>query len=487
MLALARYKVSGKAVPCSCVMDYAKGQEPVCTLPLIARIPTEEESSSFAIVFAVELVALGTTDRKMAAISSSSPYDGNRDNFAKFQAALETSMAFSRLSYLWNSAELARLVLAPPAIVFVEGGPANQRRYLNTMAMTAHNLATAECVKHARNIHVDFLQAIGILQGLCNDKILRDIEEFVNPALDRPSRAKFMAAWNYLVSTYGPVDQMDVDKIKAQLRSADPNTNGFIHLVSIHKECISNLSKVKKYGPGRVPLLDADGVHMDYSMSLDELRSILMDQLALTDRPAFSSLRADAVRNPFMDYPAIMVEIERLLKDAAIYDPRSVPRPALTTAFASHTYPPYQQQQEQSSYRSSCKNCHGDHSTWDCRDTRCHTCNIRFNSIDERKQHAQCVHSRNGNSSNSNDNRNNNNYRNYNNNSRSNNRDRSRSRGNDNSSRSRRNNNGDRSRSRSRTRDNSNYRQSSSDRYDRQPTPNHHRNGDRRSRPRALP
>jgi len=35
---------------------------------------------------------------------------------------------------------------------------------------------------------------------------------------------------------------MDVDKIKAQLRSADPNTNGFIHLVSIHKECISNLS-----------------------------------------------------------------------------------------------------------------------------------------------------------------------------------------------------------------------------------------------------
>jgi len=242
MLALARYKVSGKAVPCSCVMDYAKGQEPVCTLPLIAGIPTEEESSSFAIVFAVELVALGTTDRKMAAISSSSPYDGNRDNFAKFQAALETSMAFSRLSYLWNSAELARLVLAPPAIVFVEGGPANQRRYLNTMAMTAHNLATAECVKHARNIHVDFLQAIGILQGLCNDKILRDIEEFVNPALDRPSRAKFMAAWNYLVSTYGPVDQMDVDKIKAQLRSADPNfLLVFVLLKNIVNGCLVNV------------------------------------------------------------------------------------------------------------------------------------------------------------------------------------------------------------------------------------------------------
>jgi len=70
MLALARYKLSGKAVPCSCVMDYAKGQEPVCTLPLIARIPTEEESSSFAIVFAVELVALGTTGKITIEIDS---------------------------------------------------------------------------------------------------------------------------------------------------------------------------------------------------------------------------------------------------------------------------------------------------------------------------------------------------------------------------------------------------------------------------------
>jgi len=51
-------------------MDYAKGQEPVCTLPLVARIPTEEESSSFAIVFAVELVALGTTGKITIEIDS---------------------------------------------------------------------------------------------------------------------------------------------------------------------------------------------------------------------------------------------------------------------------------------------------------------------------------------------------------------------------------------------------------------------------------
>lgn len=426
---------------------------------------------------------------RQANLNAPGIFDGDRDLFSQLQSSLETAMAAVPISYLWNPAEMARMVIAPADPALIEDGPAWRRDTANQRSFAIYTAACELCTKNITKINKDFSQAIGILGGLCSFKINRDLDVFVNPALDRPNRAKFMAAWDYLVSTYGPTDQTDVDKIKAQLRAANPNTSGFADLVSTHTECNATLIKVKKYHPDRTPKLDAAGNHMDYSHTQDELRTILMEQLALTDRPAFAALRSDAVRDQTMSYQAIMIEIRQLLKDAALYDPKSLPRPGNTMLAAPAVNTTYSSQHQLTHRNSNCRNCNGSHSVWDCTDNRCHECRIRFNTPEERKQHAYEVHSR-SNKGNNNSNNNNNYQQGYSNsNSRSNNyNNKSHSRGN---SRSRNsssyrssNNNGDRSsRSRSRSRGNNNEYRSTSDRSS---TPRFNLGGDRsRSRSRS--